>query len=89
LPQPGAYVKALRRAHQLTQSDLAERIEVGRGTIERIEHGDDHVYVGTVVRVLAALGAAPWLFFDLAIQQPPHSLDQSRHQLQIVRGIAT
>jgi transcriptional regulator with XRE-family HTH domain len=56
----GVYLKDLRRARKLTQSDLAEAVEVGRGTIERLESGDDRIGIGTVLQVFQALGASPW-----------------------------
>src|SRR5262249_55093614 len=67
LENAGTYLKELRRAQKLSQSDLAEVVAVGRGTIERLEHGDDRVGVGTVFQVLKSLGASPWHYYDLAI----------------------
>src|SRR5262245_31431391 len=66
LDNAGIYLKELRRARKLSQSDLAEIVAVGRGTIERLEHGDDRVGVGTVFQVLKFLGASPWYYYDLA-----------------------
>src|SRR5689334_6498698 len=67
LPTPmqnaGVYLKDLRRARRLTQSDLAEVVEVGRGTIERLESGDDRISVGTVLQVLKILGASPCHYY--------------------------
>lgn len=87
LEKAGIYLKQLRRARRLTQSDLAEAVEVGRGTIERIEGGDDRVGVGTVLQVLKALGASPWHYYDLATQ-PARTLAEVAQQRAITHGIA-
>ena len=83
----GVYLKDLRRARKLTQSDLAETVEVGRGTIERLESGDDRIGVGTVLQVFKALGASPWYYYDLATQ-PACTLAEVEQQRAILHGIA-
>lgn len=87
MQKAGAYLKELRRAHNLSQSDLAEIVQVGRGTIERLEAGDDRVGIGTVLHVLKVLGASPWHFYELAIF-PARTLADVRHQRTLVQGIA-
>jgi transcriptional regulator with XRE-family HTH domain len=82
----GVYLKDLRRARKLTQSDLAETVEVGRGTIERLESGDDRIGVGTVLQVFKALGASPWYYYDLATQ-PARTLAEVEQQRAIIHGI--
>jgi transcriptional regulator with XRE-family HTH domain len=62
----GIYLKDLRRTRRLTQSDLAETVDVGRGTIERLESGDDRISIGTVLQVFQTLGASPCHYYDLA-----------------------
>jgi transcriptional regulator with XRE-family HTH domain len=88
LENAGTYLKELRRVQKLSQSDLAEIVAVGRGTIERLEHGDDRVGVGTVVQVLKFLGASPWHYYDLAIH-PRRTLKEIHHQRAAVHGIET
>jgi transcriptional regulator with XRE-family HTH domain len=87
LEQAAVYLKDLRRAHKLTQSELAEAVEVGRGTIERLERGDDRISVGTVLAVLRILAASPWHYYDLAMQ-PTRTLDEIHHQRAVICGIA-
>jgi len=87
MEKAGAYLKELRRARKLSQNDLAEAVEVGRGTIERLEGGDDRVSVGTVLRVLRILEASPQHYYDLAMH-PTRTLSEVRHQCAVVRGIA-
>jgi transcriptional regulator with XRE-family HTH domain len=82
----GAYLKELRRARKLSQGDVAEAIQVGRGTIERLEAGDDRVSVGTVLRVLRMLEASPWHYYDLATN-PSRALSDIRRQRVVMRGI--
>lgn len=60
-------MKDLRRTRKLTQSALAELVNVGKGTIERLERGDDQVSVRTVFRVLEVLGASPQHYYELAM----------------------
>jgi transcriptional regulator with XRE-family HTH domain len=84
----GVYLKDLRRARKLTQSDLAEAVEVGRGTIERLESGDDRIGIGTVLQVFQALGASPWHYYDLATAKA-RTLSEVQQQRAVVHGIAT
>jgi transcriptional regulator with XRE-family HTH domain len=86
MERAGLYLKELRRARKLTQSTLAEAVGAGRGTIERLESGDDHINVGTVLRVLKALSASPWHYFELAME-PKRTLDEICHKRAIMRGI--
>ena len=76
----------MRRARKLTQSELAEVVEVGRGTIERLESGDDRIGVGTVLQVFKALGASPWYYYDLATQ-PARALSEVYQQRAIIQGM--
>jgi transcriptional regulator with XRE-family HTH domain len=86
LKNAGAYLKALRRTRKLSQNDLAEAITVGRGTIERLEGGDDRIRIGTVLRVLRMLEASPWHYFELALY-PWRTVSEVRQQHTVVRGI--
>lgn len=82
----GVYLKYLRRARRLTQSDLAEAVEVGRGTIERLESGDDRIGVGTVLQVFKALGASPCHYYELATAKAS-SLNEVHEQRAVIHGI--
>lgn len=83
----GAFLRELRRLRKLSQSNLAEAVEVGRGTIERLEAGDDRVSVGTMLRVLHELDASPWHFYELAMV-PTRTLSEVRQQRDVVQGIS-
>jgi transcriptional regulator with XRE-family HTH domain len=82
----GVYLKDLRRARRLTQSDLAEVVEVGRGTIERLESSDDRISIGTVLQVFQALGASPCHYYDLATGRA-RTLSEVHQQRAVIHGI--
>ncbi len=82
----GEYIHALRRARKLTQQDLAEAVAVGRGTIERLEKGDDGVGIGTVLQVLHMLGASPSYYDGLATAKV-RSLDELETRRAIITGL--
>ena len=82
----GVYLEDLRRARRLTQSDLTEVVEVGRGTIERLESGDDRISVGTVLQVFQALGASPCHYYDLATEKA-RTLTEIQQQRAVMHGI--
>jgi transcriptional regulator with XRE-family HTH domain len=82
----GVYLKDLRRARRLTQSDLAETVDVGRGTIERLESGDDRISIGTVLQVFQTLGASPCHYYDLATAKA-NSLHEVYQQRAVIHGI--
>src|SRR5215475_6776826 len=82
----GIYLKDLRRARRLTQSDLAETVDVGRGTIERLESGDDRISVGTVLQVFKTLGASPCHYYELATEKA-RTLNEIQQQRAVLHGI--
>jgi len=86
LQNAGAYLKALRRTRKLSQSELAEAIDVGRGSIERLEGGDARIRIGTVLHVLTMLDASAWDYFELALY-PWRTLGEVRQQRMLVQGI--
>ena len=53
----GAHLSAWRRMHNLTAVQVAERANISRDTLRRLEHGDVAVSFGTVLAVARALGA--------------------------------
>lgn len=57
-PSLGSQVRALRRARDLTQAQLARRAGVGRRFIIDLEGGKAGVELGLVLQVLRALGGA-------------------------------
>src|SRR3712207_3691773 len=48
LRRAGAYLETLRRRQKLTQQDVADAVDVGRGTIDRVEAGAEEVKIRTV-----------------------------------------
>nr|PZN21295.1 MAG: hypothetical protein DIU80_19225 [Chloroflexota bacterium] len=86
--QAGAYLKSLRYKADYSTEALGEAVGVKRGTIERLEKGDDSVAIRTVTRVLSLLGASPWSYHRLATD--PHlSLDVVLQHHAIARSITT
>lgn len=53
----GAHLSASRRMLNLTAVQVAERANISRDTLRRLEHGDPAVSLGTVLAVARALGA--------------------------------
>lgn len=53
----GAQLSAWRRMQDLTAVQVAERANISRDTLRRLEHGDPAVSLGTVLGVARALGA--------------------------------
>jgi transcriptional regulator with XRE-family HTH domain len=56
LNEVGDHVATWRKLRGLTQSELADRANVGRGTITRLEKGEGGVSLDSVVRILRSLG---------------------------------
>lgn len=53
----GAQLASWRRMLDLTAVQVAERADISRDTLRRLEHGDPGVSLGTVLGVARALGA--------------------------------
>ncbi len=56
-------LKELRQERQLTQSQLAEKLGMGKGQISKIENGKFNLTLATINRIATALGAK--INFDL------------------------
>jgi transcriptional regulator with XRE-family HTH domain len=56
LRQLGDDVTTWRKLRGLTQTQVADRAGVSRGTLRRLEHGDGGVGIEGLLRVLRALG---------------------------------
>lgn len=52
----GTQLAAWRRMQNLTAVQVAERANISRDTLRRLEHGDPGVSLGTVLGVARALG---------------------------------
>ena len=52
----GLIVREARTSAELTQTGLAERLDVSRRTIARLEAGDEGVSIETVIGALRACG---------------------------------
>ncbi|HJG79464.1 MAG TPA: helix-turn-helix domain-containing protein [Brevibacterium senegalense] len=57
LTEFGAHVRGWRMVLGLTAQQVAERADITRDTLRRIESGDPRVGFGNVAQVLRALGA--------------------------------
>lgn len=55
----GTEIKAIRRARGLTQTDVAEALEVPQASISRLESGATRPRWAVVARVLALLEVTP------------------------------
>jgi transcriptional regulator with XRE-family HTH domain len=86
--QAGAYLKHLRESRALSTEALAEEVGVKRGTVERLEKGDDSVAIGTVTQVFEVVGASPGSYHLLATD-PSASLTDVLHRHEIALGIAS
>jgi transcriptional regulator with XRE-family HTH domain len=60
-------LRSLREKNAMTQQELAERAEVSRGTIIKLESGSDAAFPSTVRKLAAALGVEP---VDLMTNDP-------------------
>jgi transcriptional regulator with XRE-family HTH domain len=56
LEEMGNQIKLARLRRNITSQEMAERTSLGRGTIVKIESGEDTVAFGSYFRVLIALG---------------------------------
>lgn len=56
----GTSLAAWRRMQNLTAVQVAERADISRDTLRRLEHGDPGVSFGTVLAVARALGSTAW-----------------------------
>lgn len=53
----GRHVAAWRKLQDLTAVQVAERANISRDTLRRLEHGDPSITMDTLLSVLRALGA--------------------------------
>ena len=74
LRQLGGHVKTWRKLRGLTQAQLADRADVNRETVSRLERGDGAVGLERVLRVLHALGVLD----DLPRALDPYESDVGR-----------
>jgi transcriptional regulator with XRE-family HTH domain len=54
----GEQIKLARLRRDLSSEQVAERAGIARGTLIKVERGDEGVAIGTYFRVLIALGLA-------------------------------
>lgn len=55
LQELGMKLAQMRKARRITQSEIAERTNISRDTVSRIESGDASVAIGQVLRYLDAI----------------------------------
>lgn len=56
LRQVGSDIAAARKVRKITQGDMAERLNVARGTVSRLEKGDPRVSFGTYAMAAWIMG---------------------------------
>jgi DNA-binding XRE family transcriptional regulator len=78
----GERVAMARRARQLTQRDLAFLAGVGASSIVALEKGHPGVAIGTLARVLDALGLLPEMDQLLPPQRDPALVQLAVRRLQ-------
>jgi transcriptional regulator with XRE-family HTH domain len=78
---PGAFVRDRRRAHGLTQAQLALRAGTTQAALSRLERDELSPTFDSLTRLLAALGEVP----RLAAIRPPHDFDVDRLRAQRAR----
>ena len=74
LGRAGADISTWRKLRGLTQAQVADRAGVSRGTLARLENGDEGVTAGNVFRILRALG----LLDALTTALDPYETDVGR-----------
>jgi transcriptional regulator with XRE-family HTH domain len=55
----GRELRRVRKERGLTQSDLAQRVHLGRTSVANIESGQQRVYLHTLMKLAAALHVSP------------------------------
>ncbi|MGP1397022.1 MAG: helix-turn-helix domain-containing protein [Inquilinaceae bacterium] len=77
----GLIVRDRRRQLALSQSDLAQKVGVGRQWLVAVEHGKAGAEIGLVLRTLAALD----LILSISTDQDDHHVapDDSRTRIDI------
>jgi transcriptional regulator with XRE-family HTH domain len=84
-PKPfGAYVRRLRRAHKLSQEDLAGRCELSPDTVRRLEHGALAPSLPTLRKVAKGFGLSVAQLFD-GFEVDGHD-EEARDLVALVRG---
>jgi|GEM_PF-1077590 len=59
-------LKELRKRRKMTQTELAERLGIGKGRVSKIENGKLNLTLSTIQKIASALGAK--ISFDLHAQ---------------------
>ena len=73
-----AALVALRNTAELTQMQLAQRLEVGQSFVSKIERGDAYVDVMLFVDWRMACGVNPAQALEQVVNQTPDSMGLSR-----------
>ena len=81
----GADISAGRRARNLSQADLAERVNVARRTIVRMEQGDPRVSFSAYISVAWVFGLEDKVFAAFSSETDP--VQQREARLNLPRRI--
>ncbi|MGE8454916.1 MAG: helix-turn-helix transcriptional regulator [Pseudomonadales bacterium] len=79
----GDRLRRLRKSKRLTASQLAEQVGISRTTLASVEAGDPTPSIGTLLRVMSALGVAgdlALLVSDTFQPAPPNSAGSNTHR---------
>ena len=77
MENPGHFIKQWRKYRNLTQQQVADRVELDKSSVSRIETGKVEYYQSTLEAFAFALGVEP---ADL-LRPPPSEKDQTRNEL--------
>lgn len=82
VPDVGRKLRDLRKARNLTQSDLAARIGIQQSDLCRMENGEYKVSLDTLIKILGVFGMDIGEFFRDEFP-PPKPTDQDRELLRL------
>ena len=74
----GSRVRALREEKNVTQDELAKRVDLSRASITNIEHGRQRVMLHQMVGIARALDAEPTALIPESEVRPPLREDVAR-----------
>mgnify|MGYP003641186249 CR=1 FL=1 len=86
--QMGSDLSASRKSRRITQKDMAERLNISRVTLGRLEQGDPRVSFGTYAMAAYVLGMEQRLLSIFAQEADPEFQKQARlNQPKRVRNL--
>ena len=74
-------IKSARKGRKLTMQEVADRVGISRGLLQRIEKGDTKCEIGVVFEVAAVVGIE---LFSSDEQQLSHHLKNTQEKLSLM-----